>query len=990
MTHVGFGGRASGAYSAVDDGIAANEDCNGHGTHVAGIVGSAPWGVAKNVAIRSVKVLGCDNFGTWSDYIEGLDWIVANGVKPAVINASIGGPYDIAAGQAIDRTINAGFVFVGAAGNWNDDACYYIPGGVAQAIVVGSADPSDFRAYYSNWGNCVDLFAPGDGIASAWAASDTGSEVRSGTSMASPHVAGAAALYLQRFPTANPLVVATEIWRGTTKDVLLDIPADTSNALLFSPYLGDTVRPTVTLTNPANGSTVSGVIAIAAAASDNVELQRVRFFRGNTLIVEDATAPYGLTWDSRSVADGTYTVRAEALDLAGQTGSSTASIAIRNGIDRTLPMISIVEPVSGDSVRGTVTIRANATDDIAIARVEFIVDGITIGTDASAPYAATWNTTAVPEGVHTLLARAFDSSGNNKLSDPIGVEHFVSSEQPLFSSMQIRLVAGTETVNPFGYTQAAATRDGKLYLVQCSGTCDSQAGVIREFNYDLAANTITATGLVMTLADSGWTLLHPTSLAFDPTNSNVAWVGNSLGSERAYYKIDWAKMKAHTPGKFVRRVAEDRATPGTAGAYVRPEFVQHQGTWYMAVAAYQYTSTPFVVRLYNRAAMDVAARTSEAAVFTPGNSFTVPTQLTQNLHWDHARGVLTLVQNQTAHGRNGRFVYVDLAASLASGTAVQIGNTYQNWSSPTRGGTLPTGTLESYRLLSSTKGIVVEDSKSYFVNLDVQEAEPGELSRSGWTGTASPLNASYPPARMLDGDLGTKYSSGRSLRPGDYFSINMGAPRTFSRIVMNSGTSTCDYARGYEVYVSSDGANWGAPVATGTPTASPVTVTFPTQTRQYFKVVQTGTSGCWWTIAELKVFASGSGALSRSGWTGSASPLSTAYPPSKMLDGNLTTKYSSGRTLRPGDFFTIDMQAPRTFSRIVMDSGSSTCDYARQYQVYVSDNGTTWGTPIATGTASASPVTATFPTQTHRHFKVVQTGSHPNCWWTIAELNVFP
>ena len=207
---------------------------------------------------------------------------------------------------------------------------------------------------------------------------------------------------------------------------------------------------------------------------------------------------------------------------------------------------------------------------------------------------------------------------------------------------------------------------------------------------------------------------------------------------------------------------------------------------------------------------------------------------------------------------------------------------------------------------------------------------------------------------------------------------------------MNSGTSNCDYARGYEVYVSSDGASWGSPVAAGTPTASPVTATFPTQTRQYLKVVQTGTSACWWTIAELKIFASAAGPLSRSGWTGSASPLSPSYPPSKMLDGNLTTKYSSGRTLRPGDFFTIDMQAPRTFSRIVMDSGSSTCDYARQYQVYVSDDGTTWGTPIATGSASASPVTATFPAQTHRHFKVVQTGSHPNCWWTIAELNVFP
>ena len=159
-------------------------------------------------------MLGCDNLGTWSDYVEGLDWIVANGVKPAVINASIGGLYDSAAGEAIDRTIKRGIRIRRPAGNSNADACNYIPGGVAQAIVVGSVDPSDFRPYDSNWGNCVDLFAPGYGIESAWAGSDTGSQVGSRTL---PHVAGAAALYLQRFPTADPLIVAGEIWRGALK-----------------------------------------------------------------------------------------------------------------------------------------------------------------------------------------------------------------------------------------------------------------------------------------------------------------------------------------------------------------------------------------------------------------------------------------------------------------------------------------------------------------------------------------------------------------------------------------------------------------------------------------------------------------------------------------------------------------------------------------------------------------------------------------------------
>ena len=175
---------------------------------------------------------------------------------------------------------------------------------------------------------------------------------------------------------------------------------------------------------------------------------------------------------------------------------------------------------------------ARATTLVGSGQLQAVVPASDIGATGTAsvtvvnpaPVGGTSN--ALP---FTITPRIALDKTKLTLPEDGGSELVVSSGQTLLSTMQIRLIAGTETVNPFGYTQAAAARDGKLYLVQCSATCDSQAGVIREFNYDLAANTITATGLVMTLADNGWALLHPTSLAFDPTNSNVAWVGNSLG-----------------------------------------------------------------------------------------------------------------------------------------------------------------------------------------------------------------------------------------------------------------------------------------------------------------------------------------------------------------------------------------------------------------------------------------------------------------------------
>ncbi|KFE71957.1 S8 family serine peptidase [Hyalangium minutum] len=209
-THSQFGGRVSLDYTSVSDGNGAS-DCHGHGTHVAGTIGGATYGVAKNVSLHSVRVLDCDGSGTSSGVIAGVDWVTANHIKPAVANMSLGGGGNQALDDAINTSINAGVVYVVAAGNNNADACSYSPARVANALTVGASTSSDVRASYSNYGSCLDLFAPGSDITSAYKNSDTSTAVMSGTSMASPHVAGAAALYLQFNPSSTPSAVMTAL-----------------------------------------------------------------------------------------------------------------------------------------------------------------------------------------------------------------------------------------------------------------------------------------------------------------------------------------------------------------------------------------------------------------------------------------------------------------------------------------------------------------------------------------------------------------------------------------------------------------------------------------------------------------------------------------------------------------------------------------------------------------------------------------------------------
>ncbi|MEW2429869.1 S8 family serine peptidase [Micromonospora sp. NPDC047644] len=342
FSHSDFGGRATSGYDAVDGGSA--DDCNGHGTHVAGTVGGSAYGVAKAVQLVGVRVLNCSGSGTNAGVIGGVDWVTANAIKPAVANMSLGGGANSSLDNAVRNSIASGVTYGLAAGNDNGaNACNTSPARTTEAITVGSTTSSDARSSFSNVGTCLDIFAPGSSITSAWYTSNTATNTISGTSMATPHVVGAAALVASANPTWTPAQVRNQLVANATPNVVSNPGSGSPNLLLYvgtgstpPPPTGCTGTNGTDVSIPDAGSAVTSSITISgcgrnASSASTVAVNIVHTYRGDLVI--DLLAPDGSSYrlknsstsDSADNVNATYTV-----NVSGEAADGIWRLQVRD------------------------------------------------------------------------------------------------------------------------------------------------------------------------------------------------------------------------------------------------------------------------------------------------------------------------------------------------------------------------------------------------------------------------------------------------------------------------------------------------------------------------------------------------------------------------------------------------------------------------------------------------------------------------------------
>ncbi|MDT7788940.1 MAG: hypothetical protein QOF58_7359 [Pseudonocardiales bacterium] len=318
-THTTFGGRAMWGTNTSGDGN--NSDCNGHGTHVAGNIAGSQYGLAKGAQVVAVKVLNCQGSGTTAGVVGGIDWVTANAVKPAVANMSLGGGADATLDAAVQRSIAAGVTYAIASGNSNTNACSTSPARVPEAITVNASTISDARASFSNYGTCTDIFAPGENITSSWNTNDTATNTISGTSMATPHVAGAAALWLATHTQDSPAAVWAGLSAASTPNKITNPGTGSPNKLLYT--LFGTPQPgNPAVTNPGTqNSTVGQAASLQLAATGGTP----------PYTWSVSGLPAGLSANASGAISGTpttagtSTVTATVTDSAGKTGSATFS-----------------------------------------------------------------------------------------------------------------------------------------------------------------------------------------------------------------------------------------------------------------------------------------------------------------------------------------------------------------------------------------------------------------------------------------------------------------------------------------------------------------------------------------------------------------------------------------------------------------------------------------------------------------------------------------
>jgi subtilisin family serine protease len=376
--HQEYYGRAVSGYDFVDNDNNAY-DCDGHGTHVAGTVGGTTVGVAKKVKLIAVRVLDCNGSGTWSGVIAGIDWVTANANlpananTPAVANMSLGGGYFSLINTAVENSIASGVVYAVSAGNSNANACNYSPASAPNALTVGSTTSSDSRSSFSNYGTCVDVFAPGSNIRSSTMTTTSSYANWSGTSMASPHVAGVAALYLASNPSATVTQVNAAIINGATTGVVSNPGTGSPNRLLYNQIAGAPVTPTVPADPTSLGYSSLTSSSVVLTWTDNAgDENGFRIERstnsGSTWTTAGTVGASITTFTDNGLAASTpYSMRVIAFNGAGDSGPSN-TVAFTT--PATPPPPSVINMWVSDITASTTAVRNNWYAEFTVTIVD--------------------------------------------------------------------------------------------------------------------------------------------------------------------------------------------------------------------------------------------------------------------------------------------------------------------------------------------------------------------------------------------------------------------------------------------------------------------------------------------------------------------------------------------------------------------------------------------------------------------------------------------
>src|ERR1051326_1226933 len=402
-------------------------DVYGHGTVVAGTAAAASnnaqgvASVAWDCPLMPIRISALDGTATYSAMASGLTWAADHGARVANLSYKTTGSATVASAASYFQ--NKGGVVVSAAGN---QAVFDSSADTPSILTVSATDANDVLATWSNTGNNIDLAAPGS-VFTTYKGGTYGSTA--GTSVASPIVAGAAALVL----SANPSLSGSQV-QQILKQAADDLgPAGWDSSYgwgrvnvgravsMASGVTPDIAAPSVSFGSPTDGSVVSGTVSVSVSAADNVAVGSVSLSVDGVLVATDAAAPYNFNWTTNAMANGVHSLTASAMDPSGNRAAVSISLLVNNVADVTVPVISISSPKDNSKVTNNISVMVNASDDVAVTKVELYVDGLLQAASTTAPFTTKWNTTKAAKGGHTLSCKAYDAAGNAGVSQLVSV-----------------------------------------------------------------------------------------------------------------------------------------------------------------------------------------------------------------------------------------------------------------------------------------------------------------------------------------------------------------------------------------------------------------------------------------------------------------------------------------------------------------------------------------------------------------------------------------